>query len=105
MSIEEFQEILDKELGVMLYFSGEQCSVCHALRPKIKTLFDREFPQITQIYLDAQTHAKIASHYSVFALPTMIVFLAGREFVREGRTVSLHKLSQTLQRPYGMLTE
>lgn len=105
MTLEELQTTIREEVGVLLYFSGEHCSVCHALRPKFKTLFNEEFPQLKQIYLDAQEYAEISSHYAVLSLPTILVFMDGREFAREGRTVSLHKLTEQLKRPYGMMTE
>ena len=105
MTLEQLKKTITEEVGVLLYFSGEQCNVCHALRPKFKALFDAEFPQIKQIYLDAHENPEISAHYSVFSVPTMIVFLDGREFVREGRAVSLHKMTEQLARPYGMMTE
>jgi len=105
MSLEELQNTIREEIGVLLYFSGENCNVCHALRPKFKELFDTEFPKIKQIYLDAHENPEISAHFQVFSVPTMIVFMDGREFIREGRSVSLHQLTQKLARPYGMMTE
>ena len=105
MTLEELQNIIRSEVGVLLYFSGEKCNVCHALRPKFKELFDKEFPLIKQIYLDAHENAEISAHYQVFSVPTMIVFLDGREFVREGRAVSLHQMTEQLKRPYALMTE
>ena len=105
MTLEEVQNIIREEVGVLLYFSGERCNVCHALRPKFKELFDSEFPLITQIYLDAHENPEISAHFQVFSVPTMLVFLDGREFVREGRAVSMHKLTEQLMRPYKMMTE
>jgi len=105
MTLEEVQQIIREEVGVLLYFSGERCSVCHALRPKFKELFDTQFPQIKQIYLDAHENLEISVHYQVFSVPTMLVFLDGREFIREGRAVSMHKLEEQLMRPYKMMTE
>jgi len=104
MNLEEVKEIINNELGVLLYFSGENCNVCHALRPKFKEVFDKNFPELKQIYLDADDNMDIASHFQVFSVPTMIVFMDRREFAREGRAVSLHQLSQKLERPYGMMT-
>lgn len=104
MTLEELQQIIREEVGVLVYFSGEHCNVCHALRPKFKEVFDAEFPEIKQIYLDAHENAEISAYYSVFSVPTMLVFLDGREFVREGRAVSMHKLTEQLARPYGMMT-
>jgi len=105
MTVEEIKNIIANNMGVLLYFSGEHCNVCHALRPKFKALFDEEFPQIKQIYLDSHENIEISSHFQVLSLPTMLVFLDGREFIREGRSVSLHKLRQDLKRPYTMMTE
>ena len=104
MTLEELQTTIREEVGVLLYFSGEHCNVCHALRPKFRELFDKEFPQLKQIFLDAQENPKISSHYQVLSLPTILVFMDGKEFAREGRTVSLHQLTEQLKRPYGMLT-
>ena len=105
MELETLQQRIQNEIGVMLYFSGEHCNVCHALRPKIKALFDEKFPKIAQVWLDAHEHPQIAAHYRVFSVPTLIVFLDGREFVREGRAMSLVALEEKLSRPYRMLTE
>ena len=105
MTLEELQNTIRTEVGVLLYFSGEHCNVCHALRPKFKEVFDENFPQLKQIYLDAHENAEISANYSVFSVPTMIVFMDGREFAREGRSVSLHQLTEKLKRPYGMMTE
>ncbi|SFZ97822.1 thioredoxin-like [hydrothermal vent metagenome] len=105
MTLEELQNTIRTEVGVLLYFSGENCNVCHALRPKFKELFNNEFPLLKQIYLDAHENPIISSNYQVFSVPTIIVFMDGREFAREGRAVSLHLLTEKLKRPYGMMTE
>ena len=105
MTLNKIQESIQKEVGLLLYFSGEHCNVCHALRPKFKALFDKEFPQLKQIYLDAQEHAEISAHFQVLSLPTILVFMDGHEFAREGRTVSLHQLHERLKRPYRLMTE
>ena len=104
MRLDELKNTIATEVGVLLYFSGENCSVCHALRPKFAELFDRDFSQLKQIYLDAHENPEISAHYSVFSVPAMIVFMDGREFAREGRSVSLHQLTEQLKRPYGMMT-
>ena len=104
MTLAEVQRLIEEKPGVLLYFSGEHCNVCHALRPKFKELFDSKFPLIEQIYLDAHENAQVAAHFQVFSVPTAIVFLGGREFAREGRAVSLHQLEQKLARPYAIMT-
>jgi len=105
MTLEELQECIKKEKGVLVYFSGEHCSVCHALKPKVKEMADMNFPLLKQIYLNAHENLDISVHFQVFSVPTMVVFLDGKEFAREGRAVSLHQLTRKLQRPYEMMTE
>jgi len=105
MQLEELKNTIRQEVGVLLYFSGEKCNVCHALRPKFKELFDEQFPAIKQIYLDAHENLEISSHFGVFSVPTMMVFLDGKEFIREARSVSLVQLEQKLIRPYSMMMD
>ena len=105
MTLEEVKKIINEETGVLLYFSGQHCNVCHALRPKFKETFDEHFPLIRQLYLDVESHPDIAAHFNVFSIPTMIVFLQGKEFAREGRAVSMLQLRENLLRPYSIMTE
>jgi thioredoxin-like negative regulator of GroEL len=105
MLLQDLQTQIREEVGVLVYFWGENCNVCHALRPKFKELFDNKFPQIKQIYLDAHKNPQISAHFGVFSVPTMIVFLDGKEFIREGRSVSLHQLEQQLSRPYSIMCD
>jgi len=105
MILEQLQTTIREEVGVLLYFSGEYCNVCHALRPKVKEVFDTKFPELKQVYLDAEEYREIASYFQVLSVPTILVFMDGREFYREGRSVSLHQLTEQLMRPYKMMME
>ncbi|NPA61304.1 MAG: thioredoxin family protein [Epsilonproteobacteria bacterium] len=105
MNLEELERVIKEEVGVLLYFSGENCNVCHALRPKFKELFDSKFPKIRQIYIDAHENREISANFRVFSVPTMVIFLDGREFIREGRAVSIHQLEEKLGRVYNILVD
>jgi len=104
LNIEEIELKIKNDLGVMIYFSGENCGVCHALRPKIKELFSIDFPLIEQVFLDANENIEIASSFSVFSVPTMILFLDGKEFLREGRNMSILQMSNKISRIYDIMT-
>ena len=103
MDIKTLQDLISSKLGVMVYFSGERCNVCHALRPKVKELFDSKFPLVEQLFLDAHDNIDISAHFQVFSVPTLIVFLDGKEFIREGRSMSIAQLEEKLSRAYDML--
>ncbi len=103
MSIEEIKELIDTKDGVMLYFWGDNCSVCDVLKPKISTAFKENFPKIEQLFIDAKTNTDIAAAFSVFSIPTTIVYLAGKEFAREGRAMSVISLVEQIRRPYEIM--
>ena len=103
MTLEEIKDLIEKEDGVLLYFWGDNCAVCDVLKPKIKEAFEENFPKVKQLYIDAKSSQDIAAHFSVFSIPTTIVFLGGKEFVREGRAVSIASLVEKIKRPYNIL--
>ena len=103
MTLDELQVIISTKPGVLLYFSGEQCNVCHSLRPKFKSMFSQYFPLVKQIYLDAKSNQEISMHYNIISVPAILVFLDGKEFAREDRRVSLDMLQQKLSRPYDIM--
>jgi len=103
MSLEELQTKISTSDGVLLYFWGDNCNVCEALRPKIKGAFEENFPKIEQIYLNAKEQIEISAHYNVFSIPTMMVFLDGKEFVTTSRNVSIDQLITQIDRPYSMM--
>lgn len=105
MSLEELQNKISTCDAVLLYFWGDNCNVCEALRPKIKEAFDKNFPKIEQLYLNAKEDIEISAHYNVFSIPTMIVFLEGREFVKASRNISIDQLITQVDRPYSMMFE
>lgn len=104
MDIETLEDIISQNTGVMVYFSGEDCGVCHALRPKIEELLNSKFPFIKQVFLDTKEHLEIASWLGIFSVPTLVVFIEQREFIREGRNMSLYELESKLQRIVGLLS-
>jgi len=105
VTLEAIRNKIDTSPAVMLYFWGDNCAVCDALKPKIKELLESKFPKIEQIYIDAKTNREIAAAFSVFSIPTTIIFLDGKEFIREGRNLSIANLEEKLQRPYQIFFE
>jgi len=102
MTIEDIQSKIRNNNATMLYFSGEDCGVCHALMPKIKESFSSNFPKIEQIYISASQYPQIAASFSVFTIPTIIVFFDGKEFIKKSRHISVSGLNEEIQRPYGL---
>jgi thiol-disulfide isomerase/thioredoxin len=104
LSIETIEQTLQSELAVALYFSAPTCNVCHALKPKLLSAFEENFPKLQVISIDISETPEIASHFSVFTIPTLLVYLDGREFLRKSRHMSVGEVVQEIKRPYDMMT-
>jgi thiol-disulfide isomerase/thioredoxin len=102
MTLEELKSIIKDKPAVLVYFSGIGCGVCQVLKPKIQKAFSDNYPLIQQYYLDIEEHKDIAVSYSVFTMPTILVFLDGKEFARKSRNMSVDGLIQDLKRPYDL---
>lgn len=84
--------------SVLIYFSGENCSVCEALKPKVSQLVAEHFPGVVQIEIHLQQLNTISSHFGVFSIPTILFFREGKEWLREGRNLSVGQLLADIDR-------
>ena len=87
-----------------VYFSGPDCSVCAALKPKLFELLQHRFPKLVLAEVDCAVSPDLAAQQMVFTIPTLIVYFDGREAIRKVRSFSLGQLSGELERPYGIFT-
>ena len=102
MYIEDITKEINENDAVLLYFSGKNCGVCTALMPKIQTSFETAFPKIKQIFIKADEYPKIAAHFSIFSVPSILIFFDKKEFKRESRHISVEQLIQNTKRPYDL---
>ena len=101
--IDEIEKTVKENLAVMLYFSAPTCNVCHALKPKLLEAIETNFKEFKIISIDTSIEQEIAAHYSVFAIPTVLIFLDGREFLRKSRHMSVDEVVREIQRPYEIM--
>lgn len=101
--LDDFQARLRQQAGVLAYFSTPGCNVCKSLKPKIADLLEARFPKMARVYVDCEDSPAIAGQYQVFAVPTILGFFDGREWLRKGRALSMAELASDLQRPYELL--
>jgi thioredoxin 1 len=103
-TIEEIENIIKNNLAVMVYFSAPTCNVCHALKPKLLEAIDTNFKEFEIVSVDVSVSQDIAAHFSVFAIPTVLIFLDGREFLRKSRHMSVDEVIREIARPYEIMT-
>jgi len=104
LSIETIEKRLQSELAVGLYFSAPTCNVCHALKPKLLNAFEANFSELNIISIDISEAPEIASYFGVFAIPTILIYLDGKEFLRKSRHMSVDQVVEEIKRPYDIMT-
>ncbi len=102
-TLEEVKSIINTALPVLIYFSGENCSICKVLKPKIEEAIKKNFSKMDLLEVKTEDHKEITAYFTVFSLPTILVYFDKNEFYRIGRNISISAFVQSLQRPYSLL--
>ncbi len=102
-SLEEFNHLLLDEDAVVVYFSTEECQVCHVLKPKFEEMILANFSQIRLVYVSINAQPEIAGQFRVFTAPTILVFFQGHEYLRQSRSISVEKFKNDISRPYHLM--
>lgn len=103
-TIQNIQKCIDENMAVMVYFSAPTCNVCHALKPKLLQAIDANFKEFEIQSVDISVNEDIAPHFGVYAIPTVLVFLDGKEFLRKSRHMSVDEVIREIKRPYEIMT-
>jgi len=98
----EFHEILSNNKAVLVYFSNDACNVCKVLKPKVEEMLDANFPEIQMYYVDTVLTPDISAQYTVFTIPTIVVFFEGKEIIRKSRHIGVDQLQSEIERPYSI---
>lgn len=88
---------------MLAYFSTETCNVCKVLKPKVAELIQASFPEIKMVYIQTDKLPEVAAQNQVFAVPTLLVYFEGREYIRKSRNIGIGELEREIDRPYSMI--
>ena len=97
-SNEEIDQLLDHQLS-FLYISREGCSVCHGLLPQVQQLMEN-YPKIKLGHVDVTDVPEVAGRFSIFTVPVLILFVDGKEYLREARIVQMGQFNEKISKIY-----
>ncbi len=86
---------------VLLYFCSSSCCVCRSINPKITELL-KKYPNIKIVEIEAEKDLEISAQYNVFTVPSIIMYIDGKEVIRESRYMSLIDLESKIFRYYNL---
>lgn len=103
-SMDMIENFLKNHELSFLYVSREDCGVCHAVLPRLRELLNK-FPQIYLGHINAYKVEEIAAKFSIFTVPALLLFIDGKEVLREARFVHFDELENRLEKIYGIYNQ
>lgn len=94
------QAWLAQNTGALLYFTGQQCSVCHVLKPKLEAMLEQRFPAIALAEIPCDQAPELAAQFGIFTVPAIVVMFEKHEVYRKAGVFSLTEVRNELQRSY-----
>ncbi|MEN8718443.1 MAG: thioredoxin family protein [Sulfurovum sp.] len=105
LNLEDINEVINTGQPVLLYFSGENCSVCKVLKPKIDKAVSEQLPYFNLIEIKTDEQLLLSREFSIFSIPTTIIYFDKKEFKRYGRNMSVQLFIDEIKRPYKLMLE
>jgi thioredoxin-like negative regulator of GroEL len=96
-SYDKLTHLIENNDMLMIYFGSETCSVCKSMMPKVNNMI-KQFPNIKAVMVEADKNLKISARFNVFTVPVILLFIQGKETIREVRIISLDNLEQKISR-------
>lgn len=103
-SAEHINSFIKENKICMVYFSSNRCSVCIDLLPKIDEIL-KSYPMIREGKVDIDKVQEAIGGFSVHTLPCILLFIDGKEVIREARFISIIELKEKIKRYYELLEE
>ena len=97
-STDELSAQLNQHDIVLVLFGGQQCGVCHSIKPKLEVILNESFPTTRAFYVDCQTSTELCAQKGVMTLPVVQVYFAGQKFIEKARAFSLAELETEMKR-------
>jgi len=96
-NIEDLKQAISANELFLLYASSEGCNVCTALLPKIEEMLTN-YLEIKSAFVEIGEVPQVAGELSIFTIPAIILFIQGKESIREARFVDVELLNQKIKR-------
>lgn len=84
---------------VLVYFGTKTCSVCVDMKPKVEELLEK-YTKIKGIQVDVDSSIKLSTSYNIFTIPAILLYIDGKEVIREARHISVEDLDNKIARYY-----
>ena len=101
-SIEQVNQFIREYDFSLLFLSSKNCGICTVILPKLEEL-TLKYPQLQAAQADINELPLLSGEFNVFTLPCVLVFVQGKEVLRQARYIDLQKIDQQIDRYITML--
>lgn len=98
-SVDTIQHFINEHPLSFIYISRTNCSVCHSLLPQVREVM-ADFPEIQLGSVNADDVEDVAGYFSIFTVPVLLLFVEGKEYVREARFVPIEPFKEKIEKIY-----
>ncbi|HHV75450.1 thiol reductase thioredoxin [Thermoanaerobacterium sp. PSU-2] len=100
-AVDDIKKFVNDEEMALLYFSTNDCGICTTLLPKLEMML-LNYDQISSGHVSIDELPAASSEFSVFTVPTVLLFVEGKEVIREARFISMDILEEKIQKYYDL---
>ena len=83
-----FTDLIKSHEVVLVDFYADWCGPCKMLTPVLKQVKQQLGDQLRIVKIDVDKHPKLAATYKVRGVPTMLLFVAGKQVWRQSGLLS-----------------
>lgn len=100
-SNELLDNLIENEEMLLVYFGNETCSICVDMKPKVMEILNK-YPKIKAVEVKIDENLQIARKHNIFTIPGILLFIDGKETIREARYISMEDIENRIYRYYDM---
>lgn len=87
-----FTDIINSDKPALVDFYAEWCGPCKTMKPILEQLKNKIADDVTIIKIDVDKNPKVANHFGIQSVPTLMIFKKGEIKWRQAGVVSASNL-------------
>ena len=95
--LDNIDELISQKEICVVQFGSNSCSPCESIKQKLNIALSNK-DEINYIYVDIEKFNELAATYSIFSVPTILVFVQSKLTIRESGYFSLESILKRIDR-------